>query len=178
MPDGRSVAWRLVLTALVLAALAAVSCRWRAGREVWVDGGPDAATDGGPRDAEPDPDVPDDGAEAGCPSATPGTLGREELLAMLWDELPGPLVLDLRDAAACALLRIPGALCIPWSDGSFLAPLPDLVGADLVVLYGSMLSPELFAAAHALPLDCAQRALLLEDGFLGWLEADFEVEGG
>lgn len=128
-----------------------MSCRWREGREVWIE-----RFEAGPGDAQVDCGTRED----------PCLISAQALWVEIESETSALLILDLRPLESCQASRIPGAQCNPYIEGALSEPV-DCDGGERLVLYDSngAIAPEV---AWDLPEACEPRISLLEDGWGAW----------
>jgi len=153
----------IVMLLLVLSSSSlATSCRWREGREVWTErydaGDPDAWT-----------------SDCGAPG-DPCWIPAYDLFTLIDSDEIDLAIVDLRSEELCRANRIPGALCIPWSDDGFAAEV-DCSGSDgRLILYDGN-GENLPSATGNLDEECERSVYLLQDGFAGWSAcADCPIE--
>lgn len=100
---------------------------------------------------------------AGAKQRTAGTIGVEELARRVFERPWAVRVLDVRGAAACGEVRVPGAECVEPAEVAKLGLEAEPPGRDLVLVGSADLAAPP-AGAMAFP----GRVLLLAGGFEAW----------
>lgn len=132
------------------------SCRWREGREVWIDR----------YDAAPDVFINPCGSKE-----DPCWIPAVDLDIAIDAGTVDIMILDIREASSCASSRIPGASCVPLVDGALVGEVDCHDDQGWIVVY-DWNQESVHTAVWALPRDCSRKIHLLIDGFGAWSECE------
>lgn len=143
------------IAALTLASTLVLtfSCRWREGREVWIE-----RFDAG--------DIDGDATDCGELS-NPCWLPAYNLMLLLDSADEELVIVDIRDEELCRANRVPGARCVPWGAEGFAGDIECSSRGGWLVLYDGN-GEDLTTAVGGLPEECERSVHLVVDGFAGW----------